>query len=95
MIELRGSGKGCCPEQNDYQITRDGYCIGCNKIYDEMIIREALDKFKTLKLIVEKYDISCGEDIYQTEKISEKAFDILYELVSTIGYFEEKKEVEN
>lgn len=51
------------------------------------------EKIKRIKAIIEKHEISCGEDIWQSYSIIENALSIIEEICEIVGYYEEKEEV--
>ena|SRR6218665_2285409 len=42
----------------------------------------------TIQNFVDKYDISCAETIYQTDRVIENAYEFIHELVELTGYKE-------
>ena len=42
-----------------------------------------------IRAIIKKYDITCGEAIYQRDSINENAVDILGEICDIVGYYDE------
>ena len=47
------------------------------------------EKIAKIEAIIKKHKISCGEDIYQSDRINIKAPDILDEICEIVGYCEE------
>jgi len=49
------------------------------------------EKIERIKAIIKKHNISCAEDIWQRDSISENALTIIEEICKIIGYYEEKE----
>ena len=50
------------------------------------------EQIKKIKAIIDKHEISCGEDIWQSDSIIENALPIIQELCEIVGYYKEKDE---
>ena len=49
------------------------------------------EKIEKIKAIIDKHEISDGEQIWQCDSISENALTIIEELCEIVGYYKEKK----
>lgn len=53
------------------------------------LLKRSSDKVEKIKAIIEKHEITCGEDIWQRDSISENALTIIEEICIIVGYYEE------
>lgn len=47
-------------------------------------------RIKAIKAIIDKHEISCGEDIYQSDSIIENALQMIEAICEIVGYYKEK-----
>jgi len=50
---------------------------------------ENKEKLTKIKAIIEREEISCGEDLWQRDSLNEKLPEILEEICEIIGWYEE------